>query len=690
MDSLIRETDGCPLFTFRGLKKMTEMSNKTKKRLIVTFLVVGALLLALLFRLGWVMVVNGETYSKKAVTQQTKDVEIEAKRGDILDRNGKELAVSAAVYTVWARPSTVRNIKNGTEDEIEAKVYTTATKLAEVLAMDVEEVKTLINNTEKTLVKVAKYVDKEKADTIRELGLSGIELSEEVKRYYPNGAFASQVLGSVSDDNNGLAGLELKYNNYLKGVSGRWVKNTDVHGNQLSYGVEKYYAAEDGYTVVTTLDEVIQHYAQKAIETVQENTAADRVMCIVMDPKTGDVLAMAMTPTYDPNNPRVPLDEEEAAAFAEMDSNGQIEYLYKMWRNPMVSDVYEPGSTSKLMTTAIALEEGLTSLNETFVCKGYFTVADRTLRCWRYYQPHGTETLVQAVQNSCNPVFATLAARIGIEKFYEYMELFGMTEKTGIDYPGEAESILQNINTAGPVGLATMSYGQGIAVTMIQQLTAICSLGNGGKLMQPRMVKELRDSDGNVVKTFDTKVVRQVVSAETASEMCMIMESVVSEGGGGNAKVLGYRVGGKTGTANKPSANGGYSNETYSSFIGMAPMDDPKVALLVVVDNPKGTKYGSTTAAPGAQQILSDTLRYLNVQPEYTQEELAQINNQRTVVPEATNINVSEAIGKLAGAQLNYVISPAYDGTDDFIVVDQYPKAGEKVETGSTVYLYRE
>ena len=669
---------------------MTEMSNKTKKRLIVAFLVIGVLLVALLFRLGWIMVINGETYSKKAVAQQTKDEAIEAKRGDILDRNGKELAVSAAVYSIWARPATVREIENGTDEEKEAKVDNTATKLAEILEMDAAEVKSIISNTDKALVKVAKYVSKEKADAIRQLGLSGIEISEEVKRYYPNGTLAAHVLGSVTDNNNGLAGLELKYNKYLKGVSGRWVKNTDVNGNQLSYGIEKYYAAEDGLTVVSTIDEVIQHYAQKAIETVQENTDADRVMCIVMDPKTGDVLAMAMTPTYDPNNPRTPLDEEEAAAYAEMTSDEQLEYLNKMWRNPMVSDVYEPGSTSKLMTTAIALEEGLTSLNETFVCKGYFTVADTTLRCWRYYQPHGTETLVQAVQNSCNPVFATLAARIGIEKFYEYMELFGMTEKTGIDYPGEANSIMQDIDTAGPVGLATMSYGQGIAVTMIQQLTAICSLGNGGKLMQPRLVKELRDSDGNVVKTFDTKVVRQVVSEQTASEMCMIMESVVSDGGGGNAKVVGYRVGGKTGTANKPSASGGYSNETYSSFIGMAPMDDPQGALLVVVDNPKGTKYGSTTAAPGAQQILSDTLRYLNVQPQYTQEELSQINNKKTVVPEVTGINVSEAIGKVAGAQLNYVISPAYDGTDDFIVVDQYPKAGEKVDTGGTVYLYRE
>ena len=313
------------------------------------------------------------------------------------------------------------------------------------------------------------------------------------------------------------------------------------------------------------------------------------------------------------------------------------------------------------------------------------------MHCWRTGRPHGHETLVQAVENSCNPVFATLSQRIGKDKFYDYMERFGMTEKTGIDYPGEGGSIVQKKEKIGPVELATMSYGQGIAVTMIQQITAISSLGNEGKLMEPHFVKSLKDSDGNIVKEFKPKVVRQVVSEKTAEEMCLIMEAVVSEGGGANAKVPGYRVGGKTGTANKPKA-GGYSDETYSSFIGMAPMDNPQIAILVVVDNPKGVKYGSMTAAPGAQQILEDTLRYLNIKPDYTKEEEKYIDDQMITVPDLIGKNCyEEAVGILSGYSLNYVISPqAGENQADFTVIDQYPKAGEKINAGGTVYLYRE
>ena len=414
-------------------------------------------------------------------------------------------------------------------------------------------------------------------------------------------------------------------------------------------------------------------------------------MCIVMSPKTGEILAMAMTPDYDPNNPRVPISTEAALYVESLPDEQKIEYWNGMWRNPMVSDVYEPGSTSKLLTTSIALEEGVTSLKDTFVCNWSYQIAGVTLHCWRTGRPHGHETLVQAVENSCNPVFATLSQRIGKDKFYDYMERFGMTEKTGIDYPGEGGSIVQKKEKIGPVELATMSYGQGIAVTMIQQITAISSLGNEGKLMEPHFVKSLKDSDGNIVKEFKPKVVRQVVSEKTAEEMCLIMEAVVSEGGGANAKVPGYRVGGKTGTANKPKA-GGYSDETYSSFIGMAPMDNPQIAILVVVDNPKGVKYGSMTAAPGAQQILEDTLRYLNIKPDYTKEEEKYIDDQMITVPDLIGKNCyEEAVGILSGYSLNYVISPqAGENQADFTVIDQYPKAGEKINAGGTVYLYRE
>ncbi len=657
---------------------------KSKKRILVAFGLLFVLLALLCLRVGWIQIVKGDEYSKMAVEQQTRDVPIEAKRGVIYDTNGNEMAISATCYSVWARPGNIAVGKN--EIEIERNIDKTAEKLAEALGKDKAEVRELITKKQ-ALVKVDKYLSKDTADKIRDFELSGIEIAEDVKRYYPMGSFLAHTLGSVTDDNTGLSGLELEYNQYLSGVEGRWIKNTDIVGNSLAYGEEKYYQAEDGLGLVLTIDETIQHYVEKSIKTTQENTGADRVMAIMMDVETGDILALAQTPEFDPNNSKVPLDEKEQKKLEAMSDTEKMAYWNSMWRNFLICDAYEPGSTFKLLTTSMALEEGLTSKEETFTCSGSINVAGTRLRCWRYQNPHGTQTLHQAVGNSCNPVFATLAERIGIDTFYDYLETFGITEQTGIDFPGEGTSILQNEDTAGPVGLATMGYGQGVAVTPIQLITAISSLGNEGKLMQPRLVKALVDEDGKVVKEFDTKVVRQTVSKSTAEEMCTIMEAVVNEGGAGTAKVEGYRVGGKTGTANK-AKDGGYSSETYSSFIGMAPMDDPKIAILVIVDNPKGVKYGSTTAAPGAKLILQDTLRYMDLQPKYTKKEKEAMSENQVTVPDLKGEGLEDAIGILGGLSLEYKASGGTQD-EDFIVQDQYPKAGTKIEKGGTVYLYR-
>lgn len=664
---------------------MSPTTNKNKRRLVFIFIFSCLLCTALAFRVGWIQVVASEKYAKLAVEQQTRDVPIPAKRGIIYDRNGKELAISAVTNSIWARPGVVKDA--ATDEESKENLEKTASTLAEILGMDKNQIMETISQN-KSLVKIAKYVDKEKADKIRAEGLRGIEIAEDVKRYYPMGAFAAHLLGSVTDDNRGLAGIELKYDKYLSGIPGRWIKNTDRDGDSLSYGVEKYFQAENGLNLVLTVDEVIQHYVEKALDTVQANTQADRVLCVVMDPKTGDILAMATTPDYDPNNPRVPTTSAGAAYLDSLPDKEKLDYWNAMWRNPIVSDTYEPGSTFKLLTTSIALEEGVTSLDDKFVCTGGIVVAGQKLKCWRFYNPHGAETLVQAVGNSCNPVFVQLAQRVGYDKYFDYMELFGLREKTGIDYPGEGYAILQDKATAGPVGLATMSYGQGIAVTPIQLVTAVSALGNEGKLMQPRIVKELRDDNGNVIEKFDTKVVRQVVSKKTAEDMNLIMEAVVGEGGGATAKIPGYRIGGKTGTANKASG-GGYSEQTFSSFIGMAPMEDPKVTILLIVDNPKGVKFGSQTAAPGVKLILEDTLRYLNIQPSYSEEEKKAMESDFTIVPDVTNQNFSDAIGMLGGASLNYTVSPATTDGEDFVVVDQYPKAGEKLQKGGTVCLYK-
>lgn len=659
--------------------------NSSKKNLIIILVIVFTLMLILCIRLGWVQIVKGSEYSELAVEQQTKDTPIEAKRGMIYDTNGNELAVSVTCYTIWARPADVRS--GDTKDEQNENIEKVSKTLSDILEMDYDDVKEAVTK-EQSVIKIKKGIDKDHADKIREAELPGIEIAEDTKRSYPLGAFASHTLGSVTDDNTGLSGLELQYNTYLSGVSGRSVKYTDIGGNSLAYGKEKHYDAEDGYSIVTTIDQVIQHYTEKTIAEVQEKTSAKRAMAIVMDPKTGDVLAMAQTPEFDLNDPKTPLDKEEQKKLESMTDDEKVTYWNKMWRNSLICDVYEPGSTFKLLTTAIALEEGVTDLDSTYTCTGSIAVGDQILHCWSSDDPHGTQNLKQAVGNSCNPVFVQLATGIGIDKFYNYMATFGITGKTGIDFPGEGSAILQSKESAGPVGLATIGFGQGVAVTPIQLITAISSFGNEGKLLKPRLVKEIRDADGNTVEKFETEVVRQVVSKETSEEICDIMQFVVDEGGGGAAKVDGYKVGAKTGTADKVKEDGtGYSGDTYSSCIAMAPMDDPQIAVLVIVDSPQGVKYGSVTAAPGVHQILEDSLRYLNISPD--EESQKEADAEKVEVPDVTGQSASNAIGILAGDSLDYDTDKDAAAESDFIVKKQYPEAGTKVKKGSKIYLYK-
>lgn len=665
---------------------MAKISGKNKQRAIITFGILAALILILVFRLAWIQVVKADEYSQMAVDQQTSDIPLEAKRGSIYDRNGKELATSATCYTVWARPAQLG------ENYGDEQLNEICGKLAVILDMDTAELKKMLTKKQ-SLVKIAKYLDKETADKIKELEVAGLEMAENSKRYYPLGNFASQLLGSVTDDNEGRSGVEFQYDEYLSGVAGRWIKNTDIHGNQLSYGEEKYYRAEDGLNVQMTIDEVLQHYAENAIANGMKETKASRITCLVMDPKTGDVLAMATNPGFDPNEPTEPDSKSEKKAFEKMSDEKQIEYLNQMWRNPIISDTYEPGSTFKLITTSSALEEGVTTMDTTYTCRVSYQVpgTDVTLHCWSTV-PHGAETLKEAVGNSCNPVQIQLGLALGKDKYYDYLEMFGITNTslTNIDLPGEATPQLRSKDEIGPVELATMSYGQGVALTPLQLVTAVCAIGNDGVLMQPRVVKALTDNEGDTVKTFETKEIRKVISSRTAGEMKEIMEYVVSEGGGGNAKVAGYRIGGKTGTADKPSALGGYSSDTWSSFIGMAPMDDPKFVVLVVVDSPQGVQFGSSTAAPVAKEFMENALPYLGVNPKYTKEEEKAQNAEYVYVPDVTGKSYSDAIGVLGGYGLDYQAVPRTDREEEFTVVDQYPKAGKKMKKSSKVYLYRQ
>ena len=663
-----------------------QVTVKNRRRIAIGFIIIALLLIALVFRVAWIQIVDAEELSQKAIDQQTKDTPIEAKRGTIYDRNGKELATSTTCYTLWARPSQIK-LKDGQErPDSEIKVF--AQEIADIIDGDASDVHADLTKNQ-ALVRVAKYLEKNTADKLRALQITGIELSEDNKRYYPLGNFASQVLGSVNDDNMGRTGIELQYDQYLSGVSGRWVKNTDLLGNELVKGAEEYHEAQDGLNVIMTLDEAIQYYVEKALEKGMEKTKAKRIMCLVMDPKTGDILASATTPGFDPNEAAQPLAKDKKK-YEKMSAEEKNKYLFSLWRNPLVSDTYEPGSTFKLITSSSAIEEKVINDNTTFNCSGSFSVAGVRLHCWTS-GAHGTQTIRQAIGNSCNPALAKVASLLGKTRFYKYLDLYGITDKTGVDYPGEAGAIVQSLENVGPVELATIGYGQGISVTPIQLLTAVNAIGNDGVLLQPRYVKALTDSEGKIVESYEPVVVRKVISAATAKKMRSIMQYVVDEGGGGNARIAGYRVGGKTGTANKINAGTGkYGKNYYSSFIGMAPMDDPQISILVVVDSPKGSYYGSMVAAPIAKDILTDALRYLNVTPKYSKSEKNSLQSGYTTVPNVVGKEFSEAVGIIGGKDLKYSRPKSAQDDDDFTVVDQYPKAGTKVKKNAVVYLYKE
>ncbi|SHJ14249.1 stage V sporulation protein D (sporulation-specific penicillin-binding protein) [Geosporobacter subterraneus DSM 17957] len=658
---------------------MSTPSIANKKRLVFLLFTVSFILFGLIFRIGWIQIVDGERYRQLAHMQQTRDIPIPAKRGIVFDRKGKKLAISASTSTVWARPAEVE--RSGKVDEI-------SKELAAILEQDENDIKAKLTRRNVGLIKIEKWINKEKADAIRQAKMEGVWIAEDNRRHYPFGNFAAHILGHTTDDNRGLVGIELEYDKYLSGLPGRWIKNTDAVGRQLPYGVEKYYEPENGLNVVLTIDEVIQHFTEKALDNVLAQTKAKKVIAIVMDPKTGDILAMATKPDFDPNNPRVPVSEEKKREFESLDTKEKQKLWNEMWRNPMISDTYEPGSTFKLITSAAGLEEGVVEPNSPFYCSGHATVAGQKIRCWRYYNPHGAQTFTVGVQNSCNPVFIEIGQRLGVEKYYKYIEAFGFTKITGVDLPGEGNSIVQNKERVGPVELATISFGHGISVTPLQLVNSIAAIGNDGKLMKPRIVKELVDDAGNVIHRYEPKMVRQAVSEKTARELRLIMESVVTDGSGKSAYIPGYRIGGKTGTADKIE-NGRYaSGKVYSSFVALAPIDDPRLAVLVVVDEPQGVRFGSLTAAPAVHDILKDSLRYMDIEPQYNEKEAKQFAKAEVTVPEVRNMTLTNAAKTLATHSLQYDTEPTTVDNPDTVIVDQFPKPGAKVPEKSIIILY--
>ena len=654
------------------------LSKSSKQRLNLTLIIVMAIFILLAVRLIKVQIIDGEKYSDMAVIQQTKDIPIPAQRGEILDRNLKKLAINMTLYNVWGDTNRI------TSPETSSKL------IADILDLDSKAMLDKIS-AGKGLISIGKWIDKDKIEEIDSLNLEGVWFTEVERRYYPLDALGAFVIGHTTADNRGLAGVELELNRYLTGLSGRWIRNTDVLGRQLPFGTDKYYGAQDGLNVILTIDEVLQYYMEQVIEKGREELGAKKIMALMMDPKTGDILAMASYPDYNPNDPRIPVDQSQLDEYINLEENEKQTYWNQLWRNPIVSDTYEPGSTFKLITSAMSLEENIVRPDTKFYANGYINVAGTIIKCWRYYRPHGEETLTQGLENSCNPVFVELGLKLGKEKFYKYLEAFGFMEKTGIELPGESSGLTLPIEKVGPVELATMSFGQGLSITPIQLITAVSAIANDGRLMEPRLISGLADNSGHVVETFEPVFKRQVISQSTSMEMLLMMESVVFNGSGKEAYIPGYRVGGKTGTAQK-IVNGVYDDDkVIASFIGVAPVDDPKLAILLVIDEPEKSHFGSLTATPLAKEIIEKSLIHMSVEPRYTEDEIEIIKTESVVVPDVNGMVARDAIETITKAGLKYKIEPEIETLDEaHTVLEQYPYAGYEAQKGYSVIIYVE
>ena len=574
------------------------MRNKTynKKKMLVVFLSALLMIFFLIARLVYLMIFDAAYYQQKAKTLHEREREIKAARGEIIDRNGKVLATNKAVCTISVIHSQI------TDPERVIQV------LADELGIEKEMIRKRVEKVS-SREKIKTNVEKETGDRIRAYELDGVKVDEDFKRYYPYGNLASKVLGFTGGDNQGIIGLEVKYENYLKGVNGMILTTTDARGIELADTLEDRVEPVSGDTLQVSLDYNIQEYAQQAAEKVMEEKQADAVVILILNPKTGEIYACVNIPEFDLNDPFT-LPEGTDSALNDEEKQAM---LNQMWRNRSINDTYEPGSIFKVFTASAALEEGVVKEEDTFYCPGYKLVEDRRIRCART-TGHGAETFVQGVQNSCNPVFIEVGMRLGTENFYKYFEKFGLMGKTGVDLPGEAATIMHKKENVGQVELATMSFGQSFQVTPMQMATTVCSLVNGGKRITPHFGVAVYDAEsGEKEETISYGKRKRILSKETSEKMRRILETVVSEGGGKKAQIEGYRIGGKTATSQTLPRS---ANRYIGSFIGFAPADDPQVAAMAIIYNPQGIYYGGTIAAPVVRDIFDNILPYLGIERE--------------------------------------------------------------------------
>ena len=564
-----------------------------RRKIWLMFLAVFFVLMFLGGRLVYLMVFCSEYYGQKAEDLHERERDIKAARGRIIDATGKILATNKSVCTISVIHSQI--------DEPEKVIAA----LQKELGLTEEEVRKRVEKVS-SIERVKTNVDKETGDRIRAYGLSGIKVDEDYKRYYPLDTMASTVLGFTGADNQGILGLEVKYDSYLQGTSGKILTLTDARGIEIENAGETRLEPVNGYDLYISMDSNIQQYCEQAAEKAYIKKQADEVSVIVMNPQNGEIMAMVNYPEFNLNEPFTLIEEMGADGTESADKKQEL--LNRMWRNPCISDTYEPGSTFKIITAAAALEEGVVSLTDQFYCPGYKLVEDRRIRCAKT-SGHGAETFETGIMNSCNPVFIELGERLGVENYYKYFKQFGLTQKTGIDLPGEAATIMHKQENVGPVELATISFGQSFQITPIQLVTTVSSIINGGTRITPHFGVEVRETDGTLVETFSYDKREEICSGETSETMQYLLEKVVSEGGGKNAKIEGYAIGGKTATSQTlPRSEHRY----ISSFLGFAPADDPKVLVIAIINNPKGTYYGGLIAAPVVKEIMENILPYLD------------------------------------------------------------------------------
>ncbi|MBQ4346835.1 MAG: PASTA domain-containing protein, partial [Firmicutes bacterium] len=531
------------------------------------------------------------------------------------------------------------------------------------------------------LQRIAQKVEPEIAALIIDEDLPGVVVDEDVERIYPYSGLAAHVLGFVGKDNQGIIGLESKYNDYLKGEAGKILTLTDVRGIETGDSEERIEPVPGG-NLVLSLDITVQQYAEQVIKAAVTAKSAKNGMIIVMNPQNGELLAMALYPGFDLNEPFKINNEELAAIWDELPLEKQTENLNLMWRNTAINDTYEPGSTFKIVTAAAGLEEGIITPESSFFCNGYHIAGDRMIKCWRYPRTHGAQNFVQGVQNSCNPVFMITAEKLGAEGFYEYLLKFGFDKKTGVDLPGEARGIMYPLEKVGPVELATMSFGQSITITPLQLLRAASAAVNGGYLITPHFGMKIVDENGNTIEEFEYKKGERILSEEVSKTMSEILESVVSEGTGNKAYIPGMRIGGKTATSEKLPRS---SNQYIASFLSFAPADDPQVMALVLIDEPQGVYYGGTVAGPVMKELLSNILPYLGLSPEYTPEEAEQEAQTLAETPNILEMELPEALAELQKAGLNADVCGSGEK-----VFAQFPSAGTMIKRETKVIIYTE